>query len=273
MTKSCVVLSEVGIFYVYLIRQNRVIYLVVAGILLLGPLIGKKAGFDKPWMKYHLMGTLILAFAFMDVVYSYNVPILAVIPMVLSARYFSKRYTVIISLITLVVFFISTLVGAFIGDLDLNCLELPAETVLSMGAETWIYDVIFQDAIYFDRIQYVKDVILYRYLVILLQSMIVSAICIAMSAQGRRLILKQKALAEQSAKTGAELTVAAKIQADVLPSKFPAFPKRQEFDIYASMTPAKEVGGDFYDFFWWMKIICIFVLQMCPEKGSRQRCL
>ena len=68
-------LSEVGIFYVYLIRQNRIIYLVVACILLLGPLIGKKAGFDKPWMKYHLMGTLILAFAFMDVVYSYNVPI------------------------------------------------------------------------------------------------------------------------------------------------------------------------------------------------------
>ena len=30
---------------------------------------------------------------------------------------------------------------------------------------------------------------------------------------------------------------------------FPAFPERSEFDIYASMTPAKEVGGDFYDFF------------------------
>jgi sigma-B regulation protein RsbU (phosphoserine phosphatase) len=35
----------------------------------------------------------------------------------------------------------------------------------------------------------------------------------------------------------------------MLPSKFPAFPDREEFDIYASMLPAKEVGGDFYDFF------------------------
>ena len=35
----------------------------------------------------------------------------------------------------------------------------------------------------------------------------------------------------------------------MLPSIFPAFPERREFDIYATMTPAKEVGGDFYDFF------------------------
>ena len=35
----------------------------------------------------------------------------------------------------------------------------------------------------------------------------------------------------------------------MLPNIFPAFPSRNDFDIYASMTPAKEVGGDFYDFF------------------------
>lgn len=46
-----------------------------------------------------------------------------------------------------------------------------------------------------------------------------------------------------------ELNVATQIQADMLPSIFPAFPERREFDLYASMTPAKEVGGDFYDFF------------------------
>lgn len=48
---------------------------------------------------------------------------------------------------------------------------------------------------------------------------------------------------------GAELDVATNIQASMLPCIFPAFPGRSEFDIYASMNPAKEVGGDFYDFF------------------------
>ncbi len=48
---------------------------------------------------------------------------------------------------------------------------------------------------------------------------------------------------------GTELNVATHIQSSMLPCIFPAFPEKKEFDIYASMTPAKEVGGDFYDFF------------------------
>ena len=48
---------------------------------------------------------------------------------------------------------------------------------------------------------------------------------------------------------GAELDVATKIQANMLPSIFPPFPDHREFDLYATMQPAKEVGGDFYDFF------------------------
>lgn len=47
----------------------------------------------------------------------------------------------------------------------------------------------------------------------------------------------------------AELSLASSIQAHMLPCIFPAFPEHDEFDIFATMTPAKEVGGDFYDFF------------------------
>ena len=46
-----------------------------------------------------------------------------------------------------------------------------------------------------------------------------------------------------------ELTLATKIQADMLPHVFPAFPERKEFELFANMDPAKEVGGDFFDFF------------------------
>ena len=48
---------------------------------------------------------------------------------------------------------------------------------------------------------------------------------------------------------GAELDIAKHIQASMLPCIFPAFPERHEIDIFATMDPAKEVGGDFYDFF------------------------
>ena len=48
---------------------------------------------------------------------------------------------------------------------------------------------------------------------------------------------------------GAELSLANDIQAAMIPHIFPAFPERNEFDLYAGMEPAKEVGGDFYDYF------------------------
>ena len=57
------------------------------------------------------------------------------------------------------------------------------------------------------------------------------------------------AVTAEKERIGAELSIATQIQADMLPSIFPAFPERPEFDIYATMNPAKEVGGDFYDFF------------------------
>ena len=54
---------------------------------------------------------------------------------------------------------------------------------------------------------------------------------------------------EASARIDSELEFAKNIQASALPNVFPAYPKRKDFDIYASMNPAKEVGGDFYDFY------------------------
>ena len=57
------------------------------------------------------------------------------------------------------------------------------------------------------------------------------------------------AVTAEKERIGTELNLATRIQAAVLPSTFPAFPDREEFDIYATMDPAKEVGGDFYDFF------------------------
>ena len=72
---------------------------------------------------------------------------------------------------------------------------------------------------------------------IVLMSLIIMY-CVIFNAKSRKL-----------ASTETELNMATEIQAGMLPSIFPAFPERPEFDIHASMDPAKEVGGDFYDFF------------------------
>jgi sigma-B regulation protein RsbU (phosphoserine phosphatase) len=62
-------------------------------------------------------------------------------------------------------------------------------------------------------------------------------------------ISEEKRRPAENERSGAELSLATRIQADMLPNIFPAFPEHTEFDIYATMDPAKEVGGDFYDYF------------------------
>jgi len=66
----------------------------------------------------------------------------------------------------------------------------------------------------------------------------------------RHYIEENAAISAEKGRIESELNVATQIQADMLPRIFPPFPERKEFDIYATMTPAKEVGGDFYDFFF-----------------------
>lgn len=57
------------------------------------------------------------------------------------------------------------------------------------------------------------------------------------------------AVAADKERIATELSLATDIQISLLPRAFPAFPNRDEFDIYAQLQPAKVVGGDFYDFF------------------------
>ena len=70
-----------------------------------------------------------------------------------------------------------------------------------------------------------------------------------MNLEVKEYIKKLYLVTAEKERIGAELDVAAHIQSSMLPCIFPPFPDRHEFDIYATMTPAKEVGGDFYDFF------------------------
>ena len=60
---------------------------------------------------------------------------------------------------------------------------------------------------------------------------------------------KIKNITAENERINAELNIATQIQADMLPREFPAFPDHPEIDVYATMDPAKQVGGDFYDFF------------------------
>ncbi len=64
-----------------------------------------------------------------------------------------------------------------------------------------------------------------------------------------------------------ELQIAKEIQESILPRVFPPFPGRGEFDLYSVMHPAKEVGGDFYDFFFYDKGTFVMTIGDVSGKG------
>ncbi|MEY2429395.1 MAG: phosphoserine phosphatase RsbU/P, partial [Verrucomicrobiota bacterium] len=83
----------------------------------------------------------------------------------------------------------------------------------------------------------------------------------------KRFIENLKAETEAKERINSELRIAHDIQASMLPRAFPPFPDRKEFDIYATMDPAKEVGGDFYDFFFVDKTKLCVVIGDVSGKG------
>jgi sigma-B regulation protein RsbU (phosphoserine phosphatase) len=82
------------------------------------------------------------------------------------------------------------------------------------------------------------------------------------------LILKQALKEhEQLISVQRDLNIAARIQTSILPRIFPPFPDRKEVDIYAEMLTAKEVGGDFYDFYFLDNDRLAFVIGDVSGKG------
>ena len=77
----------------------------------------------------------------------------------------------------------------------------------------------------------------------------------------------KKLIEDANRRIDEELQYAKDIQFSSLPSIFPPFPDRHEFDIYALMDPAKEVGGDFYDFYFIDRDVIAFLVADVAGKG------
>ena len=202
--------------------------------------------YDAWWLKSLLLLGLVLVYARLDSMLTHKAAILMVIPVVFSSRYFSRRLTVFTSILTTVVFALSAYWGATHGLINLNIVTFPAGTV--MTATGGFLGETIQNAGASDSMLIVNTMI-FDYLPKWLMFSIISVISCNIARRGRDMVVSQHEKDIKSARIESELNLATSIQADMLPNIYPAFPERTEFDIYATMNPAKEVGGDFYDFF------------------------
>ena len=240
-------LNMLGVFW--LDRLSFTIFVIIAlicfGIVIL---VNRKYHGDHPNTKYSLMGTLIIVCAMLDALLSYNIVLFIVFPLLLSLRYYSERYTVWISVVTAIAFTLSAAIGSWfqLGVLDLNFVDVAEDTLIRYGED--LYHAI-ENAGGFVQSKYFLFYLSQALVPKLLQYAVFSVIAYLIAKCGKDMVIRQAEISTEASRIESELSVARTIQTNMLPTVFPAFPDREEFDIYATMDPAKEVGGDFYDFF------------------------
>ncbi len=142
----------------------------------------------------------------------------------------AKRATHTVMIATVVILLLATTGALFVASRVVKPIEHMTKRINSLGGEDTAFEM--------EKIYKTNDEI-----EVLAESFA------ALSGKTKEYIKKITDITAEKERIGTELALATRIQADMLPNIYPAFPDRTEFDVYASMDPAKEVGGDFYDFF------------------------
>lgn len=199
---------------------------------LLPALLCRITGGRPLWLKYVILFCGITSIFILSGAMPKHGVLAWAVPLALSCHYYSQKLTRLTLMASWVLFSASIYVGMYIGEGDLNLL---------------ITEPAIEDRVITGKMLY--DASLFFVLPRALILLGLSSICTTVAGRTRRLLERQIRDSQERQRISTELDVATRIQADMLPCIFPAFPERPEFDIFATMNPAKEVGGDFYDFF------------------------
>lgn len=200
----------------------------------------------KRWLKYIMLFSLLLVCTRLFSILNHNVILIMILPVLLSSRYFSKGLTVMISILSVLLLAAASLTTVFFGIIDLNLYPSPEDGTIILIKESLRASVI---ALGVDTSKTALYMMVNGFIPRMLVFIVISFISVFIAKHGHEMVLKQDKISRASANVKADLDTATKIQKSMVPNVFPAFPERKEFDIFAAMYPAKEVGGDFYDFF------------------------
>ena len=205
--------------------------MIPTAILLLLPFFLVRVFKIQGWfIKYLVAGLSVMTILVSDMVLTYATWTISFLPVILICHYYDKPLT-IYTLVALIVGLAgSTLVGLYLGLWDYNSIGL------SQTANVVTSEVLLRAF---------TNSYLPRVFCLLAMGIIAIRLSTRTHNMGDRLASD---VAEKE-RLSTELSVATTIQNSMLPNIFPCAPNYVEIEVYATMSPAKEVGGDFYDFF------------------------
>lgn len=239
----CSAFTAMGIFAVSLDEMHAVTFATMLSHLVPSIICFWLKG-AKPWLKYLLMFGTIIGQAGIDAALGYNVPLTILLPVIFSCRYYSRRMTFSVAAITTFIFFCTTWVGAATGF-------SPLDRNIYAADET-----------------YVQDILVMSFFPKWLMFAVISGVCAEIANRGRKMVWQQALISQEHSRVETELETASKIQLGALPETTELLASREApFELVTSISPAKEIGGDFYDFFYIDPIHLALIIADVSGKG------
>ena len=204
----------------------------------------------KKWLKIMMLIAYTLTLARAQTVLTYNVTIALLFPTILSIRYYSSYVTRATAAFTLLLSGFSDFYAIHEGNgiLDLNHVFLTKGQSIVADSDAALRQLFLLQVDANTELMW-DNYLLNGFLPKIALFSLGALMCSIIASKGRSAIFAQKEETSKTERISTELRLASTIQADMLPNIFPAYPERKDIDVHASMEPAKEVGGDFYDFF------------------------
>ena len=242
----CFALNEVGVFTVDKVVMR---WSVLAATIVELPItiINSIYVGMKPWLRRTLMSDLVFVCAILASTLGHNVTLIMVLPVIVSTRYFDRKYTTKLAVFTGIIFFAAAIVNGFVGVKNLNIYYFTSDAQLTALAGQKLRNII--SPLPLDIFAYVKNLILEEFLPRCVTFFAISVACRYVAQRGKDMIEWESEKTRKTSRIETELDLATKIQTSMLPCILPAFPGHEDIDLKAVYHPAKEVGGDFYDYF------------------------
>lgn len=242
----CLALNEIGVFTADKTAMRWALLLAAIVMVPITVLNSVYVG-AKKWLKVPLMVDLIIVCAILSAALGHNVTLCMVFPVIVSTRYFDEKYTGAVALLTLILFAIGSVFSGLFGIVNLNMLKTTQQMHLDIAPGENLREVLLRAGI--DRGAYIRSLLLNDFLPRAIIFIGLSVSCRFVASRGRKIISDEAQQAKKASRIETELDLATKIQTSMLPCLLPAFPGHENIDLRAVYHPAKEVGGDFYDYF------------------------
>ena len=231
---------------------------------------------EQGWTKYYLMGQLIMVMFILNILLPKHAVLGWALVIILIAHYFNPKVTFVGYLAIAILMIVGIYAGMLYGEWDSN---LMGDTGVLIDGERYVTVsgalVSVDDITYDQRVTFLAELrelgdnrylkaFLYYYLPRLMVLTLIANACYALSSRSARLLKEESEQVKLNQKMSNELEVARNIQNSVLPR---AILESRRENVYALMDPAKEIGGDFYDYFYIDNNRMAFVIADVSGKG------